>query len=88
MVMSVEQRSKFAALHRQWWRLQMREKFSSGTKKSKQTNLIEVRGSTISQPPTPPPLQETLDAKNEKSLILEINEKGNEANHSELEEKK
>ena len=41
MVMSAEQRSKFAALHRQWWRLHMSEKFSSRTKNSKtnkQTN--------------------------------------------------
>ena len=30
-------RSKLAALLRQWWRLQMSEKFSSGTKNSKQT---------------------------------------------------
>ena len=38
MAISVEQRSKFAALHRQLWRLHMSEKFSSGTKKTKQTN--------------------------------------------------
>ena len=30
---SAEHWSKFAALHQQWWRLQMNEKFSSGTKK-------------------------------------------------------
>ena len=36
MAISVEHRSKFAALNRQWWRLQMSEKFSSG--RSKQTN--------------------------------------------------
>ena len=30
--------SKFAALHWQWWRLQMSEKSSSLTKNSKQTN--------------------------------------------------
>ena len=35
--MSAEQRSKCAALLRQWWRLHMREKFSSGTKIPKQT---------------------------------------------------
>ena len=38
MAMSAVHRSKFAALHRQWWRLQMSEKFSSGTKNYKQTN--------------------------------------------------
>ena len=41
MAISAEHRSKFAALHRQWWRLQMSEKFTSGTKKKpskKQTN--------------------------------------------------
>ena len=31
MAMSAEHRSKFAALLRQWWRLHMSEKFSSGT---------------------------------------------------------
>ena len=31
MDMSVESKSKFAAPHRQWFRLQMSEKFSSGT---------------------------------------------------------
>ena len=31
MAMSAEHRSKFVALHRQWWRLHMSEKFSSGT---------------------------------------------------------
>ena len=38
MAMSAEHRSKFAALHRQWWRLHMSEKFSSRTINSKQTN--------------------------------------------------
>ena len=37
MAVGAEHRSKFAALHRQWWRLQMSEKFSSGTK-----NLIQT----------------------------------------------
>ena len=37
MAMSAEQRSKFAALHRQWWHLHMSEKISSGTINSKQT---------------------------------------------------
>ena len=40
MAMSAEHRSKFAALHRPWWRLYMSEKFSSGTKSHKQTNAI------------------------------------------------
>ena len=31
MAMSAEHRSKFAVLHRYWWRLHMGEKFSSGT---------------------------------------------------------
>ena len=39
MALSAEHRSKFAALHRQWKRLQMSEKISSGTKNSKETNL-------------------------------------------------
>ena len=37
MAISADHRSNFAAIHRQWWRLQMSEKFSSGTKNSKQT---------------------------------------------------
>ena len=40
MAKSAEHKSKFAALHRQWWRPQMSEKFSSGTKNSKQTNNV------------------------------------------------
>ena len=35
MTISAEQGSKFAALHRQWWRLQMSETFLSGTKNTK-----------------------------------------------------
>ena len=38
MAMSAEHRSKFEALHRQWWPLHMSEKFSSGTRNPKQTN--------------------------------------------------
>ena len=38
MSISAEQRSKFAAFHWQWRRLQMSEKFSSLTKNYKQTN--------------------------------------------------
>ena len=38
MAMSADHRSKFAALHRQWCRLHMSEKFSSGTINSKETN--------------------------------------------------
>ena len=41
--MSAEHRSKFAALHRQWIRLHMSEKLSSGTKNHKQTKTMEVR---------------------------------------------
>ena len=37
MILSAYHRSKFAALHRQWWRLHMSEKFSSGTINSKKT---------------------------------------------------
>ena len=42
MAISAEHRSKFVAFHRQWWRLQMSEKFSSGAKNSKQTKTIKV----------------------------------------------
>ena len=38
MSMSAVHMSKFAALNRQWWRLHMSEKFSSGMKNPKQTN--------------------------------------------------
>ena len=37
MAMSAE--SEFSALHQQWWRLDMSEKLSSGTKNHKQTNM-------------------------------------------------
>ena len=37
MAMSAKHRSKFAALQRLWGHLHMSEKFSSGTKKTKQT---------------------------------------------------
>ena len=37
MAKSAEHRSKFAALHQQWWRLHMSEIFSSGTKNPKQS---------------------------------------------------
>ena len=40
MAKSAEHRSKFAAFHRQWWRLQMSEKFSSGTITSEQRKNI------------------------------------------------
>ena len=39
--MRAEHRSKFATLNRQWWRLHMSEKFSSGKKTPKQTNNIQ-----------------------------------------------
>ena len=48
MAMSAEQRSKFAAIHRQWWRLHISEKFSSRTitppppKKKPQTNKNQL----------------------------------------------
>ena len=43
MAISAEYRSKFAALHRQWWRLQMSEKFSSGRKTpDKQIQFVRV----------------------------------------------
>lgn len=35
--------SKFAALSGQWWRLYMREKFSSETKNHKQTNITWMK---------------------------------------------
>ena len=50
MAMSAEHRSKFAALHRQWWRLHVSETFSSEkkTKTNKQNKsfchiLTEIR---------------------------------------------
>ena len=42
IAMSAEHRSKFAALRRQWWRLLMSEKFSSGTKNPTQTNKLNL----------------------------------------------
>ena len=38
MAMSAEYNSKFATLHRLWWRVHMSEKFSRGTINHKQTN--------------------------------------------------
>ena len=50
MAMSAEHRSKFAARHRQWWRLRMSEKFSSGTKNpNKQTKHYVQAGCVISE---------------------------------------
>ena len=43
MAISAEHRSKFAALHRQCWHIQMGEKFSSGMKNSKQTNKPQIQ---------------------------------------------
>ena len=40
MTMNAEHKSKFAAIHWQWWRLHMSEKISSETKTSKQTNYM------------------------------------------------
>ena len=42
MAMSAEYRSKFAALHWLWWRLQVSEKFSSGTINPKPTNKYSL----------------------------------------------
>ena len=42
MAMSVEQRSKFATLPWQWWRLNVSEKFKSRTKNPKQTNNYKL----------------------------------------------
>ena len=48
MAMSAEHRSKFAALHRQWWRLHMSYKFSSGTKNPKQTkNFTQISSEAV-----------------------------------------
>ena len=41
MPMSAEHRS-IAALHRQWWRLHMSEKFPSGTINSIKTNMYQI----------------------------------------------
>ena len=40
MSINAAHRGKFAALHRQWWRLHMSKKFQSWTKNSKQTNNL------------------------------------------------
>ena len=40
MAMSVEHRSKFAALHRQWWRLHMSEIIEWDEKTNKATKFI------------------------------------------------
>ena len=42
MDISAKHRSKFVALHRQWWPLQMSENCSSGTSNSIQTNKQAV----------------------------------------------
>ena len=43
MDMSAEHRSKFAALHQQWWHMDMSEKFLSGTKQTNiQTNQMKA----------------------------------------------
>ena len=44
MAISAEHRSKFAALHWSWWRLQMSEKFSSGTKTFNMQCIDEYSG--------------------------------------------
>ena len=50
MAMSVEHRSKFSVLHRQWWRLHISEQISSGTKNPKQTNKYHLSKSFICLP--------------------------------------
>ena len=42
MAISVDYRSKLADLHGLWEHLHMKEKFFSGTKKTKQTNRLTV----------------------------------------------
>ena len=47
MTMSAEHMSKFASLHRQWWHIHKREKFSSGTinpKNKKKTQTFMAAG--------------------------------------------
>ena len=43
MAMSAEHKSKFEALHRQWWHLEMSEKFSNGTKTPNKQILWKVK---------------------------------------------
>ena len=47
MALSAEHRSTFAALHRQWCRLWMREKFFNGTKNSIKKHTKKIRKKTI-----------------------------------------
>ena len=45
MTISAEQMSTFAALHRQWWRLHLSEKISSGTKSpNKRSKFYYMQG--------------------------------------------
>ena len=44
MALRAQHRSKFAALVRLWWRLDVREKLYSGTKNSKQTYKLQIHG--------------------------------------------
>ena len=67
-VMSAEHRSKFAAFHRQWGRLQMREKFSSGAKNPKQTN----KQTNIPPKSKSMCLKETLSYMTKQKTLLEI----------------
>ena len=43
VAMTAEHRSKFAALHWQWCRIHISEKFSSGTKNHRQTNKHDFK---------------------------------------------
>ena len=43
MVTSAEHGSKFVALHRQWWRLNMSEKFSSVTKNPQTYKQVHIK---------------------------------------------
>ena len=74
MAMSADKRSKFAAPHRQWWRLHMSEKFSIGTKTPQKTNR-NIQAWILNP--------ETLKIRNQphKHTRLLAYEKGLETNH-------
>ena len=65
MAMSVEHWSKFAALHQQWWRLNMSEKISVGRKP--QTNKTRLKNSRVGW--------KTTNKQNRIEKILECDEK-------------
>ena len=62
MSMSTEHSSKFVALQRQWWRVHMSEKFSSGTINSAKTNKQTIKLKLL----------EMYFAKQSKTLLIEI----------------